>query len=741
MSANHGRRGIVLGLSVLCLAAGIPAPAQPRLTASITTDRTRVNPGELLALSVSVGNPGLGAAADFYVGARLPDGVTVVSFGPGLAPALGTLSNLATLVPAAANVSLATPFSVNLAPFLERVLTGTEPPGRYLFFLAAVQAGALQDGALGAGELLALSTVEVTAGAPLTPTLDPALAATALIPTEGGTLQATAADGTRLTLTIPPGALSDATQITLTPVTAIANLLFTGGLLGAARLEPEGLQLAQPASLTLALPAPVSDPGRVFGFLYDGLGANFDLLPVQVSGSTLSLPVAHFSTAGAAVVNPEDVPELIDQILGSGRVLPVSGPLTLPELEALAQAVGLALLSGQDAEIDLARVSEVVRLSLAPLVDEACAATPSKAGLDQLTRLDSVQQRFADVSIPRIRECQETALRPLIEQARDAVLANPTLTNPQLAELQNSMGLICQITLKDYARCLGFRDLELLALQAFETAMRSLTQGTLDQVTLAQGTPQEGQVRQQAITDLEAALTYVTTTAAEVLTVAPTLDDDIQAAIDSLRLTGTMTVLIRDGSGVRVETSVDVPGQDTTCENRAQVTTFPGVPPPISFSAQCVRVFGSVPFHAGMSLSVEQNGNVLVFSATGFVTNQDAPLDDTFANLDDSTADGSASLVITFPRPGTVTTQINTAWLSQIDGVNASARISGTVFYNFADPGDPDNSTTSTLDVSGPIDAGLGVKLHCGETSFAHPAASCTIQGSGEIGRITYTPR
>lgn len=125
---------------------------------------------------------------------------------------------------------------------------------------------------------------------------DETKAASATIGTAGGTLTTTAADGTKYTLVIPEKALLSDERITLTPVTAVERLPLSGGLVGAATFEPEGLRLLQFATLTIeptAMP-PVSEQ---VGFAFHGGGEEFHLAPLSIKPA-LELKLIHFSGAG-----------------------------------------------------------------------------------------------------------------------------------------------------------------------------------------------------------------------------------------------------------------------------------------------------------------------------------------------------------------------------------------------------------------------------------------------------------
>lgn len=98
-------------------------------------------------------NPGLPATADVLVGVLLPDGDTLV-FITGAGPVFGRVSDPRSYRPIAVGIPLAAPLALTVPDFLVYTWTGAEPPGSYLFFLAALDATT--------GNLLGVSTA--TAG-------------------------------------------------------------------------------------------------------------------------------------------------------------------------------------------------------------------------------------------------------------------------------------------------------------------------------------------------------------------------------------------------------------------------------------------------------------------------------------------------------------------------------------------------------------------------------------------------
>jgi len=119
--------------------------------------------------------------------------------------------------------------------------------------------------------------------------VDETAAVSVPVGSEGGTI---GIEG--MTLAIPAGALPDGTTITATPLRALQGSPFAAAPVGL-KLEPSGLVLLQPATLTLPKP---SGAGVVVGFGFDGDGEELHLVPASVSGDTVELKVWHFSGAG-----------------------------------------------------------------------------------------------------------------------------------------------------------------------------------------------------------------------------------------------------------------------------------------------------------------------------------------------------------------------------------------------------------------------------------------------------------
>ena len=106
---------------------------------------------------------------------------------------------------------------------------------------------------------------------------------------DGGTI---AVEG--MSLAIPAGAVPEGTEITATPLRSLQGSPFSAAPVGL-KLEPSGLVLLRPATLTLPKP---SGTGTVVGFGFDGDGDELHLVPAKLAGDTVELKVWHFSGAG-----------------------------------------------------------------------------------------------------------------------------------------------------------------------------------------------------------------------------------------------------------------------------------------------------------------------------------------------------------------------------------------------------------------------------------------------------------
>ncbi len=130
-------------------------------------------------------------------------------------------------------------------------------------------------------------------------TLDSARAVQASIGASGGTLQATAANGARFTLTIPPQALAFPETITLTPIKSIGGLPFTPGLAAGVEIGPSGLRFDELASLAIQPPQPVALAAETtFGYRLGG--TLFFLYPAALGQRPVRLDILHTGGYGLA---------------------------------------------------------------------------------------------------------------------------------------------------------------------------------------------------------------------------------------------------------------------------------------------------------------------------------------------------------------------------------------------------------------------------------------------------------
>jgi hypothetical protein len=143
----------------------------PPLAVSTAVSASAVAVGQSVVGSVSLDNAGTATGAvDMYLGLLLPGGDAVFFTSPTITEtsgyAFGKILDYASYRPVATAVPLGTAFTTNTPNFFSYQRKSSDPAGGLTFFLLAVTAGALDDGVLAPGELLAVSLSPFTFPAP-----------------------------------------------------------------------------------------------------------------------------------------------------------------------------------------------------------------------------------------------------------------------------------------------------------------------------------------------------------------------------------------------------------------------------------------------------------------------------------------------------------------------------------------------------------------------------------------------
>lgn len=130
-------------------------------------------------------------------------------------------------------------------------------------------------------------------------TIDEQNRVVSLITPEGGAISTQGVDGTKFTLTFPPGALLTPEEISLTPVASINGLPLSNGIIAGVQMAPEGLRLPNPATLQIEFPS-TRATDELVGFLIQDNGEGFHLYPILINGNSVSLKLFHFTIGGVA---------------------------------------------------------------------------------------------------------------------------------------------------------------------------------------------------------------------------------------------------------------------------------------------------------------------------------------------------------------------------------------------------------------------------------------------------------
>jgi hypothetical protein len=111
----------------------------------------------------------------------------------------------------------------------------------------------------------------------------------------GGTLTLNASDGSVFELNIPASALADDTYVFMTPLTAVSGDPLGGSFVAGVAIEPDGLDLADQATLTIQPPSPIA-AGEETAVSFHADGSAFHLAPLTPDASTDVMPLQRFAT-------------------------------------------------------------------------------------------------------------------------------------------------------------------------------------------------------------------------------------------------------------------------------------------------------------------------------------------------------------------------------------------------------------------------------------------------------------
>lgn len=194
---------------------------------------------------------------------------------------------------------------------------------------------------------------------------------------EGGTLRATAGDGSTFILTIPPGALVGREEIILTPVASMTGLPAGVTLAAGVQMAPDGLFLLKPATLTIEPTKGVAaDQEVTFGWARDGRGVHAQFPEIKPRVPTFQ--ISHFSGAAVAAGGGAGAEAII-----KGQALPCGGQF-FAELGPLFRRLRRAALAGSSTPEDAAKIVEAFNRISRGYLDRVLKPVAKQAETDDL---------------------------------------------------------------------------------------------------------------------------------------------------------------------------------------------------------------------------------------------------------------------------------------------------------------------------------------------------------------------
>ena len=209
------------------------------------------------------------------------------------------------------------------------------------------------------------------------------------------------------TLELPPDALYAPQTVTLTPVSDLGGLPFAGGLVAGVEIEPSGLELLVPGTLTIQPPA-LPSPDRTLPFAYARAGQDFILYPRDPNTASLRLPLTTFGGYGIAEGSLSDA-EAQAEKSATGLLNPYVQRYGLEVLHRLAGQITQADLQSRGARI----FQEAYQEQLEPLLPQEEGVTATGRRLKYRTCYMGEMQEFLELLFRWIRQRQMFGLSDL----------------------------------------------------------------------------------------------------------------------------------------------------------------------------------------------------------------------------------------------------------------------------------------------------------------------------------------
>ncbi|MBE7418844.1 MAG: hypothetical protein HS128_14090 [Ideonella sp.] len=265
---------------------------------------------------------------------------------------------------------------------------------------------------------------------------EPARAASATIGSQGGTVSATSSSGVVYTLSVPPLALAEPRVITLTPVSAIRGLALEGGLAAAVDLQPAGLVLDVPATLTIraATAPPAGQLAIALG--YEGDAAAFAPTVSRRDGDAWTMLVSHFSGAAVGFGTTQNLAALVDAVAQGGSAAFV------------AQLAALNARPQRDARAELNLFVSWFQAALLPQIPRAANDAELHRAVSDLFLWEDTLSSMGTCEVLSGSPTCAQAIDPLRQAAADALapqLRSAIAGNNAVCAAQRSLGALMNV--------------------------------------------------------------------------------------------------------------------------------------------------------------------------------------------------------------------------------------------------------------------------------------------------------